>query len=53
MGIFLWICELKRGSADLYGAVFRTIFAAQHSEEEIAVRDKGRRSSVTQALCDS
>lgn len=53
MGIFLWICEPRRGPGDLYGAVFRAVFAAQHSEEEIAVRDEEGHSSVIQTVYDS
>lgn len=44
---------MSRGSGDLYGAVFRAIFAAQHSEKEIAVRGEGRHSSVIQTVDDS
>lgn len=53
VGIFLWICEPRRGPGDLYGAVFRAVFAAQHSEEEIAVRDEEGHSSVIQTVYDS
>lgn len=53
MGIFLGICEPRRGPGDLYGAVFRALFAAQHSEKELAVRDEEGHSSVIQTVCDS
>lgn len=53
MGIFLWICKPRRGSGDLDGAVFRAVFAARHSEKELAIRDEGMHSSVIQTVYDS
>lgn len=38
---------------ELYGAVFRAIFAARHSEKEIARRKERRHSSMIQTVCDS
>lgn len=43
--------EEDRG--DLYEAVFRAIFVAQHSEKEITAREGAGHSSVIQTAYDS